>query len=135
MRDGHFNQCKSCFAAAGKARRPRYKKREAAYTKAWRERNDLHVRMSRVDWYRLKTYGMTRGDYDALIEKQKGLCAMCGEVPRVPRDKRLGLHVDHCHKTGKIRELLCFSCNSALAHLRDDVSRAQAAIRYLRKHV
>lgn len=83
-------------------------------------------RRSRSRQLRLR-YGLSREDYEALVAAQFGCCAICGE-----RDK--SLCVDHDHSTGKIRELLCSSCNLAISHLRDDPSRALAAHEYLNRH-
>jgi hypothetical protein len=58
----------------------------------------------------LKKYGMTLEQYEAMHEAQKGLCAICGE----PNQNNRILCVDHDHKTGKVRKLLCTNCNSKL---------------------
>ena len=49
------------------------------------------------------------GEYETLLEGQGGGCAICGATPKTRR-----LHVDHDHKTGQVRGLLCFRCNNAL---------------------
>jgi len=54
-------------------------------------------------------YGLTIGEYDALLKRQKGRCAICRRPPKKRR-----LYVDHDHATKKIRGLLCASCNSSL---------------------
>lgn len=43
------------------------------------------------------------------------------------------LYIDHCHKTNQVRGLLCFSCNSALGHFKDNVESLKKAIKYLKK--
>jgi Recombination endonuclease VII len=53
--------------------------------------------------------GITDADYEALLAAQGGGCAICGNPPKTRR-----LHVDHDHKTGKVRGLLCHRCNRAL---------------------
>jgi hypothetical protein len=53
--------------------------------------------------------GITDDDYEALLAAQGGGCAICGNPPKTRR-----LHVDHDHKTGKVRGLLCHRCNRAL---------------------
>ena len=59
----------------------------------------------------LKTkYGITPDFYQMVWEQQKGLCAVCGK----PEKSKKRLAVDHCHKTGNIRGLLCMKCNTAL---------------------
>lgn len=72
-------------------------------------------------------YGMSAQDYDMLVTRQGGACAICLQKPEKP------LFVDHCHATGKVRGLLCLTCNFALGLLRDDVTLTMAATLYLRK--
>ena len=52
-----------------------------------------------------RKYGLTLEEYDAMLEAQGGVCAICGE----PRPEERTLHVDHDHETGAIRGLLCFT--------------------------
>jgi hypothetical protein len=66
--------------------------------------------------YVLKTYGLKAGEYQALYEAQGGVCFICERATGKVRK----LAVDHDHKTGYVRGLLCKPCNSVLAHLRDD---------------
>ena len=53
--------------------------------------------------------GVTDAEYDRLLAAQGGGCAICGNPPKTRR-----LHVDHDHKTGRVRGLLCHRCNRAL---------------------
>ena len=53
--------------------------------------------------------GVTPADYDRLLAAQGGHCALC---PNTPKTRRL--HVDHDHRTGAVRGLLCYRCNRAL---------------------
>lgn len=73
-------------------------------------------------------YGLTEAEYLAMAEQQGGLCAICHRPPRKV------LHVDHCHKTGRVRGLLCHACNVGLGWLGDEPSRMRAAIEYLTRH-
>ncbi|WP_324605595.1 endonuclease VII domain-containing protein [Streptomyces niger] len=66
---------------------------------------------------------MTEAERDALIKEQFGICPIC-LVP-VP------VHVDHDHKTGKVRGVLCFNCNSGLGKFQDDPDVLRRAIAYL----
>ncbi|MFK4120743.1 endonuclease VII domain-containing protein [Streptomyces longwoodensis] len=68
-------------------------------------------------------YGLTEADRDAMIAGQKGLCGICLKAPAV--------HVDHCHRTGKVRGVLCFNCNSAIGKLGDDPDAIRRAAAYL----
>lgn len=71
-------------------------------------------------------YGITESDYEAILKLQGGACAICGRYP-----KKFRLSVDHHHRTGWVRGLICWDCNKAIAYLRDDHARAQRAHLYL----
>jgi hypothetical protein len=75
----------------------------------------------------LQSYGMSTEDYDMLSARQGGACAICRRQTAAP------LCVDHCHATGKVRGLLCRTCNSAIGFLRDDEALMAAALAYLRQ--
>ena len=82
---------------------------------------------------RLKsTYGITQDDYERMLSDQGRACAICGATHENRRGKIL--HVDHCHRTGKVRQLLCTACNTALGKMRDDTERLRSAIEYLERH-
>lgn len=59
------------------------------------------------------TYGITPQQYDEMLAAQNGVCAACKGQPRQGRP----LCIDHCHKTKKIRGLLCDACNVCAGHL------------------
>ncbi|WP_328740340.1 endonuclease VII domain-containing protein [Streptomyces erythrochromogenes] len=71
--------------------------------------------------YFKRHYGITEDERDAMIEAQGGSCLLCRIAPAE--------HVDHDHQTGKVRGVLCFSCNAALGQFKDrpDVMRRAAA--------
>lgn len=73
-------------------------------------------------------YGLTPEQYAALLEKQDNRCAICRTD--TPGGKG-GWHVDHDHKTGAVRGLLCNDCNNGLGRFLDDPARLRAAIEYL----
>lgn len=75
-------------------------------------------------------FGMTLEEYEALFEKQDGLCAICGTSEPGGRFKS-HLSVDHDHRTGRVRGLLCGPCNTALGLVKDDPARLRAAANYL----
>lgn len=78
----------------------------------------------------LAKYGLTSQDYDTMLEAQNNACAICGKIPRMGDQ----LVVDHCHKSGVTRELLCRSCNTLLGFANDQIELLQKAIEYLKKH-
>lgn len=82
----------------------------------------------------VKRYGINEEIYQQILKKQEGKCAICGSKKATPIDYKNApqrLAVDHCHKTGKVRGLLCFSCNRALGYLKDDITLLKKAIEYL----
>lgn len=75
-----------------------------------------------------KKYNVTQDDIDLMLVKQDGKCYLCDE------DIRQKPYVDHNHKTGKIRKLLCFHCNVGLGHFKDSIELMQKAIDYIKAH-
>lgn len=74
-----------------------------------------------------KTYGITAEDYDALLELQGGICAICRQRPGKKR-----FAVDHDHQTGKVRGLLCARDNHELLGAGfDSIPKLEAAVHYL----
>lgn len=71
---------------------------------------------------------VAREAYAIMMEDQQGLCAICKRPPRAGT----GLVLDHCHDSGKLRGLLCSSCNLAIGLLQDDPDQLDAAAQYLR---
>jgi hypothetical protein len=81
-----------------------------------------------------KLYGMTLGEFDALVEKQNGACEICGKIPSPDNQYAYSrLNVDHDHKTGKVRGLLCANCNRAIGMFGDNPATLNRAADYLRK--
>lgn len=82
---------------------------------AWRKRPEVRLHQKNYDFKH--KYGITVLEYDELVKKQEGKCALCGKIPR--KLKKIGLHVDHDHRTGKVRGLLCSKCNTSIGALGD----------------
>jgi hypothetical protein len=72
-------------------------------------------------------YGLGEGDYDVIYKGQGGRCAICQRATGATRK----LSVDHDHKTGEVRGLLCRPCNTGLGHARDDPEFFERAKQYL----
>lgn len=78
----------------------------------------------------LSKYGLTVEQYDAMLAAQGGVCAICVYSPLTGKP----LHVDHDHRTNKVRGLLCGNCNTALGMFEDDPETLTSAIAYLKEH-
>ena len=117
---GHQYWCKTCLIQA---------RRERA-----RQPESPHLRRK----YKLRQYGLSIEQYDALYTAQGGLCAVCGVYkdpwqPTGGANRAKFLVVDHDHSTGRIRGLLCTQCNVAIGQTHDNPSILRAAAAYLER--
>lgn len=76
-----------------------------------------------------RTYGISLLDYESMLKKQGGSCAICKN-----NDTNRKLAVDHCHKTNKIRGLLCGKCNRAIGMLDDNLENAKNLVEYIKQN-
>lgn len=136
-RIGPFQKAK-CPECGGKAKKWLYKVKHK--TKGWvtdiryycvvcaAEKNARRAKY-RQAWHRARKYGITVEQLTALIEAQEGLCAVCGK----PLEEA-ATHVDHDHKTKKVRGALCFHCNTGLGQFGDNIELLLKAVAYLQRH-
>ena len=84
---------------------------------------------SNTNWekYHYKKYGISLTQKQQMIKNQNNSCALC----KKQFTNKYNTCVDHCHKTGKIRGVLCRACNSALGQLGDSIQSLTLAIKYL----
>jgi Autographiviridae endonuclease VII len=75
-------------------------------------------------------FGITLEQYKEKLKNQNNCCAICKSLPK---NNRM-LSVDHCHKTGKVRGLLCSGCNSGLGYFKDNINIIAIAIKYLQNY-
>jgi len=106
-----------------------------------RKRKDPTI-YDRIEWpSKLKRiYGITVEQYDDLLEKQNGRCAICRSNNSfgknyVHKKNRSRFAVDHCHSTGRVRGLLCTRCNRALGLIGDDIESALRMVDYLKRYL
>jgi hypothetical protein len=84
-------------------------------------------------------YGITLEEYNNLLEKQDNKCAICLSTDPAGRKSGRGgsanvFVVDHCHKTEKVRGILCHRCNRSMGVIGDNINTLQEMIKYLQKH-
>jgi len=75
-----------------------------------------------------RRFGITLDQFNEMYKKQEGKCLICGVNESILGHR---LAVDHCHTTGKIRGLLCKSCNMGIGNLKENIDNLQNAIKYL----
>lgn len=102
---GHGRYCKPCHNEKGKETKQR----------RYGGSREYHLR---------QRYGAGQKELDELLAEQGGVCANCGSPD--PQ------HLDHDHRTGWVRGILCFNCNGGLGQFRDSPARLTRAITYLR---
>lgn len=124
-RDGRQTACKTCFKAIRKKYWSQNKSSEYRTHLSWVANNPTTRKEHRLK-ANLKLYNMTPAEFLALIESQGGCCKICGDV--TPNQR---LSVDHDHVTGRVRGLLCRSCNLGLGMFRDNASFLVRASKYL----
>ena len=107
-KDGHGSWCKPC---------------QRDYNTQWRKDNPDRVKFHNESGTLKYKYGITVEERQALLNKQGGTCAICPSTTK--------LSVDHCHDTGKVRGILCHTCNVGLGMFHNDVEKLRAAIAYL----
>lgn len=138
--DGISLRCKSCTRASGV--NSRYRNLDAVRAKEREEYPAMYAKnreklLRRAGRDRLATrYGMTIEKRQEMFDAQGGLCPICDRIMQIPDGPRpkIVANIDHDHSTGKIRGLLCQSCNTGLGLFSDDTNRLAAAIRYLEHH-
>ncbi len=108
------------------------KEKHAKTTKQWSIDNPERFAYLQKQ-HSLRQFGITVEEYDFLVGLQNSLCTIC-DKPETQLNKKgtpRDLSVDHCHKTGRIRGLLCASCNLGIGHFKDDIELLKRAINYL----
>ena len=113
------------------SRRKRYAE-DPEYAERCKESARSRSSAARRDSRLKATYGISQADFERMLEDQGYACAICATKHEDKRGKVL--HVDHCHATGRVRQLLCTACNTALGKMRDDTDRLRSAIAYLERH-
>ena len=83
---------------------------------------------------RYRKLGVTRDEYLSILHGQLGACEICGAKEQPVKNGVRGLHLDHDHKTGTRRGILCSNCNQVLGRFKDDVGLFNAAIAYISKY-
>lgn len=117
-KDGYFTRCKECYNREKAEWRLVNWERNHRNKTRYRKDNPDRVRDSNLR----QKYGISLDEYNKMFHEQGGVCNICERPERIVNGKSkkvAPLAVDHCHDTGKVRGLLCFSCNIALGKFQD----------------
>ena len=105
-------------------RKKRYEANKEAYISRASEWRKNHPTQSANSVLKQR-YGITLEEWNTMLIETNGLCGICLNPMRNPQ-------LDHCHQTGKVRGLLCPSCNRGIGQFSDNPEILESAIRYLR---
>ena len=133
-KDLHMASCKACESAKAKIYYAKHKEQI-------KERCRANWKLDRTEWpekaneyrqhktaYRITKYGISLEEHAKLLTSQNDSCAIC----KLPFNDARPSHIDHDHKTGKVRGLLCKACNTGLGNFRDNSVYIEKAIAYLK---
>tara|TARA_R110002153_G_scaffold247631_1_gene403783 strand:+ start:1312 stop:1650 length:339 start_codon:yes stop_codon:yes gene_type:complete len=96
------------------------------HKKYWIENKD-RLKNYQKYWWLTKRYNLTKDQYNKMLSDQNYNCKVCNI-------KMIKPHVDHCHKTNKVRGLLCNGCNTGLGLLKEDINIMEKLIKYVKEH-
>jgi hypothetical protein len=144
-REAHTEQIKAYQKAYREAHKEQNKEQKKTRAKAYYKANLERIK-EKKNAYRKRNKDKTRNDqllrdfgipltsYNGMLDLQGHACAICHDVLEDATGRGKTLHVDHCHETGQVRELLCSTCNTSLGGFKDREDLLAAAIVYLQKH-
>jgi Autographiviridae endonuclease VII len=115
--------------AARRAANKRYEVANPERHKALRAARQKRYRRQRRNNKLKRSFGIGLEDYNRMFQEQNGKCAICKTHQS---ELTKALSVDHDHKTGKVRGLLCYRCNLLIGHACDEVDTLKGAIEYLK---
>ena len=113
---GHCAVCKSCKTVVYSIYRKKNGYDKKRYQKHKESERERHL---------VRKYGITLVEYNQMYRKQNGKCAICG------KEQINSFDVDHNHKTGEVRGLLCTNCNRMIGHANDSPERLNKGAEYL----
>lgn len=129
--ENYNSQCKQCERNRKTGYMRTYRKKNPERVKKlerqWRENNPERYRSIKLK----QIYGIDVKIYNEMLIAQNYECKIC-KTKHQAHSRESRLHIDHCHKSTKIRALLCTQCNKGLGHFRDNIEFLETAIAYLK---
>ena len=144
-KDGKTTYCKECINNRQRIWRENNQdhnknyhiKNKETISKRKKKTNDIYYSKKETkdkvrEYYLVNTHGITLDVYNYMLEKQEGCCSICGiHISELGVEN---LYVDHNHKNGNVRGLLCSNCNLGIGHFKDNIDLLENAIKYLKQH-
>lgn len=141
--DGLKSICKICVKLQVKEAREENPERFKEYFRKSFEKNKDEIRRKNREWFRnnpeakkknrIRPYNITQEQLEELLKFSGYKCNICGISQKEHFEKsKKDLHIDHCHKTQKVRGLLCHNCNLAIGYMNDNIELLDKAKEYLK---
>jgi len=111
FKDGHNSKCKQC----------KNKRAKEYFNDNRKELRAKHKNYNKIRRY--KKYNLSLEEFNLLLTKSQNACQIC--------KRKEDLCIDHCHKTNKVRGILCKNCNTGIGMLQDDIEVLSKSIAYL----
>ena len=131
-------KCKSCYSEDSKIWGKNNKEKRKSIYRKYYSNNVEHAKIYclRKKYWPNLSLEAAKNEYNKLLEQQNSACKICRRSEQNKRNNKISeLAVDHCHKTGEIRGLLCGNCNKAIGLFKDDISLLTRTIKYLQKEL
>ena len=111
-----------------------YQKDHRKYNQSDSEKKQKYYRKNKHNILKRK-YNITLKDYENMLFEQNNICFICNEkiVSQFTNENNNVACIDHNHETGKVRALLCRSCNSGIGYFKEKISILKSAINYIKK--
>lgn len=138
--DGFQHLCREHTQAYCRSWAKKFPEKNRAKGKRYRGENPIEYRKIWVRGNLKRCYGISEAQYTEMFDSQNGRCALCSmqlvsqldhSRPMLGQPAENIGRVDHCHKTKKVRGILCFGCNVGLGKFHDSITELKLAIRYL----
>jgi hypothetical protein len=130
-KDGLSAWCKSCTKLSSAKWYKINANKVIARSRQWALSNQEKKKLNSRKSHLKRKYNMSLEDEKKLIDNQKNKCAICNIEMITEQSK---FHIDHCHNSGKVRGVLCNSCNTGLGMFKDSQEYLKSAVKYLKKH-
>ena len=109
------------------------KKKENAQSRNWAKKNPKRYKLITKRSHLKIRYGISLENFNLILKNQNYKCAICQSKLNLEGQGAKSCSIDHDHQTGKIRGLLCHSCNSILGSSKEEYKILEAASKYLKE--
>lgn len=97
-------------------------------SREWYKNNREKIAKQMRNYHLQRSYGISEETFEQMCATQNNMCLICSQIFSC---ERKFIHIDHCHKTGRIRGILCNHCNNLLGHAKENITILKRAVEYL----